>query len=222
MTPSQLCPLARRLAPFIAAAALLLVTVVPAFAGAYNRVLDIGAPMPSFTDLPTADDSTLSSSDLGEDVVVLVFLANHCPWVRGMDPDLVALSKELAGKSVRIVGVSVNHRQEDRLPAMKEHAAKYGYDFPYVFDESQELGRALGATRTPEYFVFDKTRKLVYMGAIHDSPARVKSDGSIAYTRGEPTTFYVRDAVLATLGDQPVPTAETAAQGCSVEYEQHR
>jgi thiol-disulfide isomerase/thioredoxin len=188
-------------------------------AGRYNAVASIGDVMPTFADLPAADGSTLSSSDLDEDVVVLVFLANHCPWVRGMDPDLVALSHEFEGQSVRVVGLAVNHRPEDRLPAMKEHAAEYGYDFAYVYDESQETGRALGATRTPEYFVFDGDRKLVYMGAIHNSPARVRTDGSIAQTNGEPTEFYVRDAIEEALAGQPVAVTETQAHGCSVEYQ---
>ena len=100
---------------------------------------------------------------------------------------------------------------------MKEHAKAKGYNFTYVYDESQELGRALGATRTPEYFVFDKSRKLVYMGAIHNSPARMAS-GEVRYTKGEPTEFHVKDAVLATLAGKPVPVAETRAHGCSVEY----
>ena len=130
------------------------------YAGKYNRVVDIGAQLPEFRNLPATNGTKLSSSDLKEDVVVLVFLANHCPWVRGMDGDLVKLVNEMKGRSVRIVGVSVNHREEDRLPAMKIQAAKRGYNFTYVYDESQDLGRKLGATRTPEYFVFNKQRKL--------------------------------------------------------------
>lgn len=199
--------------------ALALGPVDAAHAGRYNAVASIGDAMPTFSDLPAVDGSTLSSSDLDEDVVVLVFLANHCPWVRGMDPDLVALSHEFEGQSVRVVGLAVNHRPEDRLPAMKEHAAEFGYDFSYVYDESQETGRALGATRTPEYFVFDGDRKLVYMGAIHNSPARVRTDGSIAQTNGDPTEFYVHDAIEDVLAGKPVSVAETQAHGCSVEYQ---
>lgn len=199
--------------------AAMLVAALPARAGTYNAVAEIGDPLPAFENLPATDGSTLSSSDLAEDVVVLVFLANHCPWVRGMDGDLVELVDSFEDDSVRFVGVSVNHRQEDRLPAMKEHAERVGYDFIYVFDESQELGRALGATRTPEYFVFDEERELVYMGAIHDSPARETSDGSIDYTRGEPSEHYVADAIRAILAGEPVDPAETRAHGCSVEYE---
>lgn len=189
-----------------------------AAAGEFNTVVDIGAAMPAFSNLPATDGSSLSSADLKEDVVVFVFLANHCPWVRGMDGDLVKLAKTFEGKSVRVVGVSVNHREDDRLPAMKEHAKKNGYNFTYVFDESQELGRKLGATRTPEYFVFDKARKLAYMGAIHDSPARQTQDGSISYTKGEPKEFYAEKAIQALLAGKKPDPAETRAHGCSVEY----
>jgi peroxiredoxin len=189
-----------------------------ACAAEFNKVVDIGAPMPSFENLPATDGTTVSSADLKEDVVVLVFLANHCPWVQGMDGDLINLVKAFEGKSVRVIGVSVNHREDDRMPAMIEHAKKYGYNFTYVFDESQELGRKLGATRTPEYFVFDKNRKLAYMGAIHDSPARRTDDGSISYTKGEPTQFYATSAIEALLAGKKPDPAETRAHGCSVEY----
>lgn len=186
--------------------------------GQFNAIVDIGAPMPAFSNLPAADGTTLSSTDIKQDVVVLVFLANHCPWVKGMDADLVRLAGELDAKRVRVVGISVNHRDDDRLPAMKEEAKKRGYNFTYLYDESQAAGRALGATRTPEYFVFDKNRKLVYMGAIHNSPARLGGDGEVHYTKGNPTEFYVKDAVAATLAGKPVAVAETRAQGCTVEY----
>jgi len=198
---------------------LLMAVALPAFGGQYNAVVDIGAPMPSFSNLPATDGSTLSSKDLKDDVVVLVFLACHCPWVNGMDGDLVKLVDEFKGKSVRFVGVALNHRDDDRLPAMKEHAKKKGYDFTYVYDESQAVGRALGATKTPEYFVFNKDRKLVYMGAIHDSPAHTARGGEVIYTRGEPKTMYVRDAVVETLAGKPVQVQETRAQGCTLEYE---
>ena len=196
-----------------------LLVVVPGFAGKYNQVVDIGAPMPEFNKLPATDGTTLSSRDLKEDVVVLVFLASHCPWVRGLNADLVKAVDEFKGKSVRFIGVSVNHREDDRLPVMKEHAAQFKYNFTYLYDESQDLGRKLGATRTPEYFVFNKARKLVYMGLLHNSPASMRSDGSINYTKGAPTDFYVKDAIEATLAGKPIATTETRASGCTVEYE---
>jgi len=190
----------------------------PASAGEFNAVLDIGDAMPAFTDLPTAGGGTLSSDDLKAPVVVMVSLANHCPWVRGMDPDLVKLANQFKKDEVQFVGFAVNHREDDRLPAMREHAEKIGYSFPYVFDESQKLGRDLGAARTPEYFVFDKDRKLVYNGLLYDSPARINSAGVPQHIAGDPTEFYVADAIRATLAGEPVKVAETRAHGCSVKY----
>ncbi|WP_395376150.1 redoxin family protein [Marinicella sp. W31] len=190
-----------------------------ASAGRYNQILSIGDDMPTFSQLPTTEDTLLSSTDISEDIVVMVFLANHCPWVKGMDQDLVKLVESSKGKSVRVVGVSVNLREDDRLPAMKKHGEKVGYNFTYVFDETQDLGRALGATRTPEYFVFDKNRKLVYMGLLYNSPAKMNADGSIKHINGEPSEFYVADALTATLSGTEVSPSETRAHGCSVKYE---
>ncbi len=103
---------------------------------------------------------------------------------------------------------------------MKKLAEKAGYNFTYVYDESQELGRKLGATRTPEYFVFDADRKLVYMGLLYDSPAKQNRDGTVRYINGDPSEFYVANAIRATLAGRAVKPSETRAHGCSVEYEQ--
>jgi hypothetical protein len=103
---------------------------------------------------------------------------------------------------------------------MKVHAEKHGYSFDYIFDERQDLGRKLGATRTPEYFVFNKERKLVYTGALYDSPAKMNDDGTVKHINGEPTQFYVHDAVTALLDGNEVTTKETRAHGCTVKYVQ--
>lgn len=188
-------------------------------AGQFNEVLSIGDPMPAFNNLPNIDGRTLSSSDLDGDVIVMVSLANHCPWVRGMDADLVTLAKNFEGQSVTFVGLSFNRREDDRLEAMKVHAKENGYLFHYVFDESQELGRQLGAARTPEYFVFDSERRLAYTGLLHNSPAMKQRSGKIKYTKGEPTEFYVQDAVKSLLTGATPSIQETKAHGCSVKYE---
>jgi peroxiredoxin len=189
-------------------------------AGQYNSIISIGDPMPVFNDLPSISGETLSSEEINEDVVVFVSLANHCPWVRGMDKDLVSLANSFENKSVRFVGLSMNHREEDRLPAMKVHAEKYGYRFDYIFDESQDVGRKLGATRTPEYFVFNKERTLAYTGALYDSPAKMNDDGTVKHINGDPTTFYVHDAISALMEGKEIAIQETRAHGCSVKYVQ--
>lgn len=189
------------------------------FAGRYNKVVQIGMTAPIFQNLPATDGKNYSLSDFKEDVVVVVFLADHCPWVRGNDRDLIKLVNDYRGKSVRVVGIGVNLSREDALPAMKERAAKSGYNFVYLHDATQQVGRRYGATHTPEYFVLNKERKIVYTGALTNSPAMAEYDGSVRYTRGEPKDFYVRNAIDATLAGRPAPVAETAAQGCTVEYE---
>ncbi len=188
--------------------------------GQFNAVLDIGDPMPSFTNLPDISGNALSSNELTESVLVFVSLANHCPWVRGMDKDLINLVDQLAEQDVRIIGIGMNHREDDQLPAMKKHAKKVGYNFNYVYDDSQEFGRALGATRTPEYFVFNKERKLVYMGLLHNSPGKMSKDGSIKHINGDPSEFYVQNAITHTLNNEPFTPAETRAHGCTIKYVQ--
>ncbi len=191
-----------------------------AAAGKYNAVISIGDALPMFTNLPSISGNKLSSAEIDEDVVVLVSLANHCPWVKGMDGDLVKLAASFEDKSVAFIGMSFNHREDDRLDAMKDHAKANGYTFEYVFDESQELGKALGAVRTPEYFVFNQDRELVYTGLLYDSPAKMNRDGTVKYTKGDPQEFYVADAINATLSGKMPAITETKAHGCSVKYEQ--
>lgn len=201
-------------------ALLFICTTSIALAGKYNSIINIGDQMPKFNNLPSITGNNVSSKDINEDVVVLVSLANHCPWVKGMDKDLVALANSFSGKSVRLIGLSMNHREDDRIPAMKVHAENMGYSFDYIYDESQELGRKLGATRTPEYFVFNKERRLIYTGALYDSPAKINSDGTIKHINGKPTEFYVQDAIMSSLEGKEVVIKETKAHGCTVKYVQ--
>lgn len=209
--------LTKYLSTAILASSLITTSVI---AGKYNAILDIGDSMPTFSDLPDISGGTLSSDDLTESVVVFVSLANHCPWVRGMDQDLVKLTNQFEAKDVRVIGISMNHREDDRLPAMKQHAKKAAYNFNYVFDESQQFGRQLGATRTPEYFVFNKDRKLVYMGLLHNSPGKINSDGNVNYINGTPSEFYVENAIETTLSGEAIANAETRAHGCTIKYVQ--
>jgi len=186
-------------------------------AGKYNSVITVGMKAPAFNNLPATNGKSYSMSDFREDVLVIVFLANHCPWVRGGERDLIQIVNDFKGKSVRFVGIGVNLRQEDVLPAMKERAAKVGYNFLYLHDPTQEIGRKYGATHTPEYFVLSKDRQIVYTGLLTNSPA-VMEGGSPRYVNGEPKEFYVRDAINAALTGRPVAVTETRAQGCTVEY----
>lgn len=196
---------------------MLTVAATALVAGKYNSVIDVGMKAPSFSNLPATDGKSYSMSDFKEDVLVVVFLANHCPWVRGGERDLIQLVNDFKDKSVRFIGIGVNLRPEDTLPAMKERAAKIGYNFLYLHDPSQEIGRQFGATHTPEYFVLNEERRIVYTGLLTNSPAVMES-GSPRYVNGQPKEFYVRDAIEAALVGRSASVTETRAQGCTVEY----
>jgi len=183
----------------------------------YNSVIQIAMKAPTFNNLPATDGKSYSMSDFNQDVLVVVFLANHCPWVRGGERDLIQTVNDFKGKSVRFIAIGVNLRREDVLPAMKERAEKVGYNFLYLHDPSQEIGRKYGATHTPEYFVLNKERQIVYTGLLTNSP-EVMEGARPRYVNGEPKEFYVRDAINAALAGRPVVVTETRAQGCTVEY----
>ena len=142
----------------------LVVTVGLLHAGLYNKVVQIGMTAANFENLTGTDGQNHSLSDFKEDVLVLVFLANHCPWSHGNDRDLIKLVNDYNGKSVHAIGIGANLRREDALPAMKEYAAKAGFNFLYLHDPTQQIGCRLGATHTPECFVLNKERKIVYTG----------------------------------------------------------
>ena len=203
----------RRMLPVAA-----LVATALLYGGKYNSIVEMGMKAPEFRNLPGIDGKTYSLSDFKENVVVLVFLANHCPWVQGGEKDLMQLANDYKSKSVRVIGLGVNLRQDDALPAMKEHAAKAGYNFIYLHDPTQQVGRQYGATRTPEFFVLNKERKIVYTGLLTNSPALMERGGSARHVNGPPKEFHVRDAIEAALAGKPVAVTETRAQGCTVEY----
>ena len=125
----------------------------------------------------------------------------HCGRLRGPHSGATRL---YASKSVAVVAICVNRVEEDKLPALTKRAEKKGFAFQYLYDESQQIAKKYGVPFTPEFFVLNKDRKVVYMGAMDDStdPAGVK-------------TKYVEDALNAVLkGDKP-PVSETIAPGCA-------
>jgi thiol-disulfide isomerase/thioredoxin len=183
-----------------------LLAACPAAAGEFNKVLKIGDPAPAFANLPGVDGKTHSLADYKDDVLVIAITSNECIVSIAYEDRVIALAQKYAGKAA-FVAISVSLEDDDKLPAMKKRAQKKGFPYPYLYDESQNIGRALGASVTPEFFVLNKDRKVVYMGAFDDDidAAKVK-------------TKYLEPALEAILkGDAP-KKAETQAEGCSIEY----
>jgi thiol-disulfide isomerase/thioredoxin len=182
----------------------------PAFAGKFNKVLSAGDKAPTFAGIPATQggqDSSLTLSDIKEDVVVLVFLGNHCPVVQMYDDRIIDFVNDYKGKSVKLVAVAVADMDSDKLPAIKTYAKNKGINYVYGYDETQAIGKAYGATNTPQFFVLDKDRTVRYLGALDDNG----KEEQVKKT-------YVRDAVNALLDGKKVEIDETQPKGCGIHY----
>jgi peroxiredoxin len=173
--------------------------------------LKIGSPAPSFSGLECATSGkSCSMADLkNKDVVVFVVTCNHCPVAKAYEDRLIEFAKKHAGtdSKVALVAFSVNPGEDDSLPKMKERAKEKGFVFPYLYDPTQKIARDLGATATPEFFVFNKDRRLVYTGAMDDNmkPEKV-------------TKHFVEDAVKSALKGETPAIETTKPVGCSIKY----
>ncbi len=172
--------------------------------------LEIGTPIVDFS-LPGVDGKTWSPADFADKpVLVVAFWCNHCPYVRAYEERTIALAREYADR-VAFVAINANDAvkyPEDSFDNMKARAKEMAYPFPYLHDESQEVARAYGATRTPEFFVFDAQRVLRYHGRLDDNwenPSEVKQ-------------HYLRDALNALLSNQEPPVTSTESVGCTIKW----
>ena len=183
---------------------------MPAIAGKYNKAISVGDKAPDFAGLPAVEngsDTSLTLSDIKENVVVLVFLGNHCPVVKAYEDRLIEFTSAYKEKGVKVVGVSVNDNDEDRIPGIKKYTKDKRSNYIYGYDESQKIGHAYGATNTPQFFVLDKERKIRYTGAMDDN----QSENKVKKT-------YLKDAVEALLKGEAPAVEETRPQGCGVQY----
>lgn len=175
-------------------------------AGEFNKVVKIGDPAPTFSNLPGVDDKNHSMADYKKDVMVVVFTCNHCPVAVAYEDRIINFTKKY-GNKVDVVAINVNNLEADKLPAMKIRAKEKGFNFPYLYDASQKIARDYGATVTPEFFVLNKERKIVYMGAFDNK-------------QNNPTENYVEPVVEALLAGKTISSkTETKPFGCSVKYE---
>ena len=132
-----------------------------------STMLSLGTTAPDFS-LPDTDGKTVSLADLAEaDALVVIFLCNHCPYVIHVAEGIAQLARDYQPRGVAFVGINAN--DVDNYPAdspekMAEEVERRGYTFPYLYDATQEVAKAYRAACTPDFFVFDKDRRLVYRG----------------------------------------------------------
>jgi len=187
-----------------------LALAAPAFAD--NKVVKPGDKAPTFSGIPAiapnGEQTSVSLPDLKEDVVVLVFLANHCPAVVACDDRIIDFANDYKDKSVKLVAVCVSEMEKDRLPGIKEKMKEKSINYVYGYDESQAIGRAYGAVVTPHFFVLDKARNIRYIGAMDDN----------VMNEAKAKKQYLRDAVDALLAGKAPEVAETKPIGCGISY----
>ncbi len=173
--------------------------------------LNLGDRAPGF-DLPAVDGKSYSLEDFsGSGVLVVVISCVHCPYVRAWEDRLIDLQRKYHDRGVSFVLINANDEvryPQDSFAAMQAHAREKSYPFPFLRDESQEVARGYGAERTPEVFVFDRERRLVYHGAPDDNyeePDQVRH-------------AYLKEAIEAVLAGEAVAIAGTPPVGCSVKW----
>jgi peroxiredoxin len=171
--------------------------------------LALGDKAPAWKKLEGTDGKSHSLADLKDaKAIVVIFTCNHCPVAKAYEERLVALDRDYKEKGVEVVAINVSNAEADKLPAMKERAEEKGFEFAYLYDPSQEIGRAFGAKVTPHAFLLDKDRKLAYRGAIDDNQKADKVE-----------TNSLRDALDAVLAGKKPAVAETDQFGCGIGYE---
>jgi peroxiredoxin len=180
------------------------------FAGGY-KVGDIARDF----SLKNIDGKMVSMKDMkNAKGIILVFTCNHCPFAKAYEQRIIELDKKYSSKNYPVVAVNPNDADivpEDSYDNMIKNAAEKGFTFPYLYDQSQEIATAYGATRTPHVFVLQKEKdKFVvkYIGAIdNNSEEADKADKK-----------YVQDAVDALLNNKEIPVTETKAIGCGIKW----
>lgn len=179
---------------------------------AQSTTLAMGAPAPPFA-LPDVDGGEVSLDDVaGPAATLVMFLCAHCPYVKHVQHELGRLTAEYAQRGVGAVGINPNDvRQapDDGPAGMRAQAREAGFRFPYVRDDGQEVALAYGAACTPDFFVFDADRRLVYRGRM--DPARPRTDEPVD---GRDLRAAL-DAVLA--GGQPTGE-QVPPMGCSIKW----
>jgi peroxiredoxin len=162
-------------------------------------------------DLPGVDGANHSLDEYADaPALAVVWSCNHCPYVQAWEGRMIELQREYGDRGFRLVAINSNDADsypEDSFDEMRKRAERQGFNFDYLYDEEQSVLRAYGAERTPEVFLFDRDRKLVYHGAIDDSRDET-----------EVSQRYLRDAIEAILAGEEPPVRETPPVGCSVKW----
>jgi peroxiredoxin len=177
-----------------------------------STMLPLGSTMPEFA-LPDPSGNVHRSEDLrGAPGTLVMFICNHCPYVKHIRPKLASVTRELRDRGLVVVGINSNDADaypDDAPPAMEAQARQFGYTFPYLVDATQEVARAFRAACTPDFFLFDREGRLAYRGQF---------DGSRPGNDVEVTGSDLLAAAEAVLAGEPVPGEQLPSLGCNIKW----
>jgi peroxiredoxin len=178
-----------------------------------STMIQLGTQAARFSLYDTVSDKNMSLQEIrGESGTVIMFICNHCPFVKHINHELVKMATEFSAKGIGFAAISSNdvvHYPQDGPEKMKEAALALGYPFPYLYDETQEVARAYDAACTPDFFVYDKALALVYRGQLDDS----RPGNGIAVSGSD-----LRQALTALSQGMPVSTLQKPSIGCSIKW----
>jgi peroxiredoxin len=178
-----------------------------------STMLSLGTKIPEFSLSDVVTGKTVLLNDFSDDKALLVmFICRHCPYVVHVQEELARLGKDYKDENIDIIAISSNdpdYDSDDRPERLKEMAEDLNFSFPYLFDETQEVAKAFTAACTPDFFLFDKDKQLVYRGQLDDS-----RPGS-----GQPVTGKdLREAMDATLSGKSVSEEQKPSSGCNIKW----
>jgi peroxiredoxin len=177
-------------------------------------MLPLGTKMPSFNLIGI--DSEMYSNEMfdGKKGSLVMFICNHCPFVKHVNEEIVNLSNEIMGNDIGVIGINSNDSTqekyaEDSIDKMREYADNLGYNFPYVVDEDQSVAKDFTAQCTPDFFLFDSDQNLVYRGQLDGS-----RPGNDVPTNGE----SLRSAIQALLNNEDPISEQLPSMGCNIKW----
>lgn len=177
-----------------------------------SNKIELGMEAPDFSLPDTVSGETFTRDNVkGEHATVVMFICNHCPYVRHINHEIINISKEYMSRGVSFVAISANDAEaypQDGPDEMKKTAEKLGYDFPYLYDETQDIAKAYGASCTPDLFIYDAEMKLAYHGQLDDS--RLENDLPVT---GESFRKALNEIIKGEVPKEQIPSI-----GCSIKW----
>lgn len=178
-----------------------------------SSMVALGTKAPYFILPDTVTGKEISLTEIkGETATLVMFICNHCPFVKHVNDELVKLSNDYKNKQVAFVAISSNdvlNYPDDAPNKMKETAIHLNYPFPYLYDETQEVAKSYEAACTPDFFIYNKNLELVYRGQLDDS----RPGNGIPVTGKD-----IRQALDCLLKNEPVPVDQRPSIGCNIKW----